>query len=377
MNSDTFYVLLLCLVSGLTQGLLLCLSIYIFRHHRTYLFQRIFAAVLVMHSFGFFNNFVVAACQNLACSGYVNTLLILYDYVIVGGYMMFAVSLVFQKRYNIRELLVLEIPFVAAMLIYAATSNPVVYTVIQIYSLAASLVLFVGLLISIKKYTRMLQDNIGDMEYFDLRWSAVLLAILFVLQLLWAFESISQQTWFSAASAENNLVFDTCYCFLVIAFVMFVSAKVIHQRVFTLSAEKEVAEEDNPTEEECLSEAPHAATSYHNMLLDMNVEKIISERHYYMESDLTLQKLSRHLGTNRQYLSNYINQEKHKTFYVFINDFRLEKAKELIDSQDTGQQYSLEEISGMSGFNSYATFFRAFAKKYGLTPSQYQKSRHH
>ena len=65
MNTDFFYELLLCLASGFTQAVLLCLSIYMFRHHRNYLFQRIFAAVLVMHSFGFFNNFVMLACQKI------------------------------------------------------------------------------------------------------------------------------------------------------------------------------------------------------------------------------------------------------------------------------------------------------------------------
>ena len=85
MNSDLLYLLLLCFVSGLTQGALLCLSIYLIRQHCDYLFQQLFAAVLIMHSFGFFNNFVVSACQDLSCSTYLNTLLILYDYMIVGG----------------------------------------------------------------------------------------------------------------------------------------------------------------------------------------------------------------------------------------------------------------------------------------------------
>ena len=125
MNTDFFYELLLCLASGFTQAVLLCLSIYMFRHHRNYLFQRIFAAVLVMHSFGFFNNFVMLACQNLPNYEYINTLLILYDYMTVGGYMMFAVSLVFPNRYNIRQLLLLEIPFIIATLFFTFSDNHV------------------------------------------------------------------------------------------------------------------------------------------------------------------------------------------------------------------------------------------------------------
>ncbi|MCR4878629.1 MAG: helix-turn-helix domain-containing protein, partial [Bacteroidales bacterium] len=81
------------------------------------------------------------------------------------------------------------------------------------------------------------------------------------------------------------------------------------------------------------------------------------------------------LGTNRQYLSTYINQEKQKTFYDYINDFRLEEAKALMDGMNSDRLYSLDEVAGMSGFNSYSTFLRSFAKKYGLTPSKYMREK--
>lgn len=380
MNTNFFYELLLCLASGFTQAVLLCLSIYMFRHHRIYLFQRIFAAVLVMHSFGFFNNFVMLACQNLPNYEYINTLLILYDYMTVGGYMMFAVSFVFPNRYNIRQLLLLEIPFIIATLFFTFSGNPIVYSVVQIYTLAASSVLLVCLLISIKKYTKMLENNVGNMEYFDLRWGFILIVTLFVVQLVWAFESFSQQTWFSVSSANRNLLFDTCYCYLSLIFVVFFTVKIIRQQVFILTPEENNPEEnsaiekENPTEENLLTDTSYTST-YHEILLNMNIENIISEKQYYMESDLTLQKLARYLGTNRQYLSNYINQEKHKTFYEYINDFRLEEAKKLLEGDNSDHSYSIEEIGSLSGFNSYATFLRSFKKKYGQSPTDYLKNR--
>ncbi|MBR4536906.1 MAG: helix-turn-helix transcriptional regulator [Bacteroidales bacterium] len=344
------------------------------------MFQRIFAAVLVMHSFGFFNNFVMLACQNLSNYEYINTLLILYDYMTVGGYMMFAVSLVFPNRYNIRQLLLLEIPFIIATLFFAFSGNPIIYPVIQIYTLAASSVLLVCLLISIKKYTQMLENDVGNMDYFDLRWSSILLVTLFAVQLLWAFESFSQQTWFSVSSADRNLLFDTCYCFLSLVFVIFFTVKIVRQQVYILTPEENnftennAIKKDNPNIENLLTDTSHSSP-YHEILLDMNIENIIRDKQYYMETDLTLQKLARYLGTNRQYLSNYINQEKHKTFYEYINDFRLEEAKKLLEGDNSDHSYSIEEIGSISGFNSYATFLRSFKKKYGQSPTDYLKNR--
>jgi AraC-like DNA-binding protein len=88
---------------------------------------------------------------------------------------------------------------------------------------------------------------------------------------------------------------------------------------------------------------------------------------------LTLQKLATLLGTNRQYLSNYINREKQKTFYEYINDFRLEEAKKLLDNWDVERRHSMDDVATLSGFNSYATFLRSFVKKYGESPSKYLK----
>ena len=365
MNSDSFYILLLCYVSGLTQFALLGCSFFIFKYHRTYQFQRIFAAVLIMHSIGFFNNFVVLASMHLPYSEFLNSLLVLFDYVIVGGYMMFIVSLVFPNRYKIRQLLLLEVPYLIAMLLFAFNQNPLVLVIVQIFTLAVSLVMLVYLFYSIRKHTRMLRDNVGNLEYFDLRWSSILIVLYFAFQLLWAFESVSQQSWFSEPSAGSNLLFDTIYCFLCIGIVFYVMHKLISQQVFTLSPVDEC--ESEPQEPAITTPQLNAV----NPLIGCDIDKVMKEKQYYQDNTLTLQKLAQHLGTNRQYLSNYINQEKHETFYDYINDFRLMEAKSLLDDKEAENQHSLEEISMMSGFNSYTTFLRSFKKKFGQTPSQY------
>ena len=376
MFGDLFYVLLLCFVSGFTQCVLLGCAAFIGKYHHTYHFQKLFAAVLVMHSFGFFNNFVVAACWNLPFSHFLNTLLIFYDYIIVGAYMMFAVSLVFPNKFRVWQLLIMEIPFVVALLLFAVTKSPLVYPVIQVFTFAASLALMICLLLSIKKYNAMLRDNVGNIEYFDLRWSVFLCVLLFVVQLFWALESVSQNTWFSAPEVNSNLLFDTLYCLVMMTVAVFITRKIVQQKVFSISQEENATTPTElPENEEDVSQ-PQTDTppsSYHEVLIDKNVEMLIRENRYYLDKTLTLQKLATCLGTNRQYLSNYINQEKSMTFYDYINDFRLEEAKNLLDGVDGGRQYSIEDISSLSGFNSYSTFLRAFAKKYGQTPSKYLK----
>ena len=363
MNGDSFYILLLCFVSGFTQCVLMGYGIYMLRHHREYQFQLVFGLVLILHSVGFFNNFVVLACLNLPFSEFLNSLLLLFDYVIVGGYMMVYVSLVFPNRFTRWQLLLIEVPFVAAMLLYVIVQNPQIILVVQVFTVITSLLLTVYLEYSIKRHTKMLLENLGDIEYFDLRWGAILIALFFGVELVWAIESVSQRDWFIAPVIGKNLLFDTFYCLFIIVVILFTVRKMIRQKVFV------VTEDEDDVEDDKAMESNSAQQSRPQIYSDL--DKTMREKRYYQDNTLTLQKLAQHLGTNRQYLSNYINQEKHETFYDYINDFRLTEAKAMLDSKGSDNQHSLEDISVMAGFNSYATFLRSFKKKYGQTPSQY------
>ena len=48
-------------------------------------------------------------------------------------------------------------------------------------------------------------------------------------------------------------------------------------------------------------------------------EECIYEEQIYLNPKLTLTDLALKVGTNRTYLSNYINHELKKTFFDFIN----------------------------------------------------------
>lgn len=368
MSSAQFYPLLLCLASGFTMCLLVAVVIYLLRRNNTYQFQRAFAVVMLMLSVAFFNNFLVLAFGDEDTILFINMLLILYDYVVVGGYMIFVVTLVFPGRFSALRLSLLVVPYVLAIAMFAITQSPLVYPIVQIYTLAASSVLLVWLLYSIKRYNRMLLNNVGDIEFLNLRWAIVLIVLLYVVQLLWAVESLSNQSWFTVPTADSNLLFDTLWCFITIVYVLFILRKIVQQQVLV----------DEPSPSQTSSEKdsllPDETTEgYYKVLNTIDIDNLIRKKQYYLDTALTLQKLATHLGTNRQYLSNFINREKQKTFYEYINDFRVEAAKHLLDGWSNGNEHSKEDLAAMSGFNSYSTFLRQFVKKYGVSPSQYLK----
>ena len=355
MNSDSLYIMLLCFVSGMAQCALMGCGIYMLIRHRTYQFQKVFAITLLLHSIGFFNNFLVAACSDMSCADYLNTLFLLFDYVIVGGYIAFGISLVMPSRYKLSQLVIVEIPFVMAMVLFAITGSPKILPAMQVFTLITCLIIMAYLLYSIKKYTKMLNDNVSNLEYFDLRWSYILVTLFFVYQLLWYADSLSQKDWFAGQEDSYSLIFDSVYCLISIVIVLYVMHKIITQKVFVLV---------NQVDKEPVD-------AYYKTLYAKDIEKIIREKQYYRDSTLTLQKLAQMLGTNRQYMSNYVNREKNMTFYEYINEFRLEDAKVILESMNSESRQSMEDIAVMVGFNSYSTFLRSFKSKYGKTPSKY------
>ncbi|MBR2193620.1 MAG: helix-turn-helix transcriptional regulator [Bacteroidaceae bacterium] len=95
----------------------------------------------------------------------------------------------------------------------------------------------------------------------------------------------------------------------------------------------------------------------------------MSEEHAFLNPKLTLSELALRVGTNRTYLSNYINQTLHQTFFDYINSLRLKYATELL----TTTNLTLEVIAERSGFNSLSTFRRCFLQNYSTSPSVYRK----
>jgi AraC-like DNA-binding protein len=107
-----------------------------------------------------------------------------------------------------------------------------------------------------------------------------------------------------------------------------------------------------------------------NYNFHFDISEIIREKQYYLTEDLNLDVLASHIGTNRTYLSRFINNELKTNFYDYINNFRIEHAENLL--KDPNCKLNLESIAYESGFRSYSTFNRFFKKKYNTTPGDFR-----
>ncbi|WP_291286634.1 helix-turn-helix domain-containing protein [Flavobacterium sp.] len=97
---------------------------------------------------------------------------------------------------------------------------------------------------------------------------------------------------------------------------------------------------------------------------------IIVEKELFLNPNFTLEEAAKELKVTKHTLSQYVNEVLGKSFSNLIKEYRIEKAKSLLETE---KNYTIESLGYDSGFNSKSTFFTAFKKQTGLTPTEYQK----
>ncbi|MGD8782634.1 MAG: AraC family transcriptional regulator [Ignavibacteria bacterium] len=107
--------------------------------------------------------------------------------------------------------------------------------------------------------------------------------------------------------------------------------------------------------------------------LFLRVYSLMTEKEMYKNTSITAVSLAKELNTNTKYLSNAIKEETGMNFNTFVNTFRIEEAKRIL-RDEVSANWSLDAVAEKSGFNNTTSFFQAFKRTTGLTPSSFKKA---
>ena len=111
-----------------------------------------------------------------------------------------------------------------------------------------------------------------------------------------------------------------------------------------------------------------------NASLFDDISKLVIEKKLYLESDISLSRISKLVGKSAQNTSEVINQYAKQNFNDFINYYRIQEAKKML-LDDKNEKYTISSIAFDIGFNSLSSFNTAFKKFEGTTPSLFRKSK--
>jgi len=100
--------------------------------------------------------------------------------------------------------------------------------------------------------------------------------------------------------------------------------------------------------------------------------KLMEEEELFKNPLLSRLDLATRLETSEGYLSQIINQEINKSVIQFVNEYRIEAAKKLLQDP-VFNKYSVEAIGMEAGFKSKSTFYSTFKMSLNMSPGAFRK----
>ena len=105
------------------------------------------------------------------------------------------------------------------------------------------------------------------------------------------------------------------------------------------------------------------------------LQRLMAEEKPYLNPALTINDLAASVKCNRHHLSRVLNESLHRSFYDYVNQYRIEEARQLL-LDPAKEDHKIASIAYDAGFNSLSTFNEVFKKMTGVTPSQFKKDIH-
>lgn len=149
--------------------------------------------------------------------------------------------------------------------------------------------------------------------------------------------------------------------------------QIVRQQHEFLKKEKRLKDKSEGMPVALAPDTGHGAASENvkNEELFMQIEHLMHAESIYKEKDLTIDKLSERLNTNRTYLSRTINQQAGMSFNNYINTYRINEAVKILS--DTDNDIPLKAVAADMGFNHIQTFYKAFQNTIGMPPLKYRE----
>ncbi len=137
-----------------------------------------------------------------------------------------------------------------------------------------------------------------------------------------------------------------------------------------LIEKSESAEELNSLLEDVAIRIAAKVNSFNNRSIKLILRKAIDYIQEHYSEPVTLNEVAENIYVSTFYISRMFKKELGKSFVDYLNDVRIEKAKELLKDI----KYKTYEVAEIVGISDPHYFSKLFKKYSGMTPSEYRET---
>ncbi|MEN2487413.1 helix-turn-helix transcriptional regulator [Flavobacterium sp. B11] len=221
-----------------------------------------------------------------------------------------------------------------------------------------------------KKYREIFQENYTNPRTSIFKWLFQIAMALFVLYYL----SIAKNILRYAAIDFLLIWSHTILQFLVLTITCWFVLKALnYPELFRGIDSKLLLARD------ILPKKKNERTGAKDSQNEIITNQILALKHYmtekepFLDPSLTIQELSNQIEIPVRDLSVLINQHMDQHFFDFVNEYRIQKAMEILKNPSK-KDLTVLEILYEVGFNSKSSFNTSFKKYTNLTPTAYRNS---
>ncbi len=239
--------------------------------------------------------------------------------------------------------------------LFACTSTMLIFIVFTFSYLAAALKVH-------DKHRTQLMTRFAKLEGRSLDWLKVMLILWGCTWLMYSVQYLLNflgWTWFG-----KSFVFPLIESCVLMAFAYLA----LNQQI--LKEDEKAAPEPATTESDAQEPVRSASLELDTMKsIATKLSYAMKQQQLFLEDDLSLNRLSKAISISENYISETLSQHLKTNFFHYINQFRIEEAKERLLTSDS----LVSTIAYDVGFNSKSTFNTAFKKSTNLTPTAFRK----
>lgn len=245
-----------------------------------------------------------------------------------------------------KTIVIHELPFVIFPVLFIFARNVIFFYAEVIWAAVYGFGAAIWALTAIPKYHKLLKQRFSYDENINLNWVRYILLSFFVVLSLWIIDCLIINFDIEALYMTGSI-----FIWMIICYFIYRHESVINELSEPIITEESVAPDDDNFAglREC-------------------IVNLFEKERIYLNPQLRLSDVAARANSNRTYVSRLLNDNHGKTFFEFVNEYRVKYAKSLLKRTDD----KLDVIADQSGFSSRQSFHRVFSKMAGCTPEQYR-----